>query len=937
MFVRDTLTVDGKLGVGFLVSDSAPTEMLEVKGGNAKVDSSYGYYIGSDCYLYRWGANLFRTDDSFYLTGILTAINTSSTEPNGVLIDRTYGTTINSEKAGLKIYARYNAVETGASAIMQGIRLDYISAYTTATVAPVYPMAVYSNLSGSSGTTPTLTQYYSGGTVGTGHTISTLTHYLCGGWSGAGSVTNYVGVRIENATGVTTTRGVHSSIASGTGKFNLYIDGTAPSHFAGQIQSTLATGTAPFSVSSTTLVSNLNAQYLNGLASSAYLQADGSVNAASLRIQGSDARLIFYETDQAAGLKRMDLIHQGSSFIARMYDDAGGSAYDWLTVTRSGSTANNITFLCSGAFTFNTHTVWHAGNDGDGSALDAGLWQGRTFRTACSVSGAALEFGGIYWDGTKWAHQNGSGKHGWAIRHGDGSGVSAGNGGLIQFLFSQTASTAVGSTAEPLTYITFDRLGLITAQRFISTYTTGSAPFIVSSTTRVDNLNVQYLNGQDGSYYLAWGNLTGKPTTVSGYGISDAVTTARQILTLHSVTGGGDLSANRTLSLVNDVASPGNNMLYGTNGSGTRGWYAIPSGGSGTVTSVGLSMPGIFSVSSSPVTVSGIIAVALVSQTANQVFAAPNGSAGAPSFRALVAADIPSLSYLSTSGGTVSGNVSLAGTVTVSNLGTDISSSLDRVLVRQSTTNLMLPATSAYLKGWLDVQQSDVSGLVSALSGKLATTGGSLSGALTINATGNGIRAAAAGSAATFFPVFTADPTAATQTIVSRTAAQVRADVGADNASNLTTGTVPSARVSGAYSSITGVGTLTSLTLSGALTINSTGNGIRAAAAGSAATHFPVFTSSPTAATVTITSRTAAEVRSDIGAASTTHKTTHETGGSDALTGNLDANARVGVRINTGASTYTRRRINFIAGTGIVISAVDDSGSEEVDVTISLA
>lgn len=37
------------------------------------------------------------------------------------------------------------------------------------------------------------------------------------------------------------------------------------------------------------------------------------------------------------------------------------------------------------------------------------------------------------------------------------------------------------------------------------------------------------------------------------------------------------------------------------------------------------------------------------SQTANYVYAAPNGSAGAPGFRALVAADIPALSYASVS------------------------------------------------------------------------------------------------------------------------------------------------------------------------------------------------------------------------------------------------------------------------------------------------
>lgn len=68
-------------------------------------------------------------------------------------------------------------------------------------------------------------------------------------------------------------------------------------------------------------------------------------------------------------------------------------------------------------------------------------------------------------------------------------------------------------------------------------------------------------------------------------------------------------------------------------------------GGGGTVTSVGLSMPNIFSVSGSPVTSSGILTAYLVSQTKNTVLAAPSSSNGVPSFRALVAADIPSLPY----------------------------------------------------------------------------------------------------------------------------------------------------------------------------------------------------------------------------------------------------------------------------------------------------
>ena len=36
-------------------------------------------------------------------------------------------------------------------------------------------------------------------------------------------------------------------------------------------------------------------------------------------------------------------------------------------------------------------------------------------------------------------------------------------------------------------------------------------------------------------------------------------------------------SADNNVELVNDEASPGNDKLYGTNGSGVRGWYDQPS------------------------------------------------------------------------------------------------------------------------------------------------------------------------------------------------------------------------------------------------------------------------------------------------------------------------------------------------------------------------
>jgi hypothetical protein len=64
-------------------------------------------------------------------------------------------------------------------------------------------------------------------------------------------------------------------------------------------------------------------------------------------------------------------------------------------------------------------------------------------------------------------------------------------------------------------------------------------------------------------------------------------------------------------------------------------------GGGGGVSSVGLALPSsVFAVSGSPVTTSGTLTGALQSQTANQVFASPNGSSGVPTFRAFLPGDI---------------------------------------------------------------------------------------------------------------------------------------------------------------------------------------------------------------------------------------------------------------------------------------------------------
>lgn len=108
------------------------------------------------------------------------------------------------------------------------------------------------------------------------------------------------------------------------------------------------------------------------------------------------------------------------------------------------------------------------------------------------------------------------------------------------------------------------------------------------------------------------------------------------------VTNGSNLklSANYT-SAVDSVLAL---RCDGTN------WHEVGRGalgaGSGSVTSVALTVPAEFSVAGSPVTTAGTLAVSKANQSANQVYAGPTtGAAAAPAFRALVAADIPSLGY----------------------------------------------------------------------------------------------------------------------------------------------------------------------------------------------------------------------------------------------------------------------------------------------------
>lgn len=102
-------------------------------------------------------------------------------------------------------------------------------------------------------------------------------------------------------------------------------------------------------------------------------------------------------------------------------------------------------------------------------------------------------------------------------------------------------------------------------------------------------------------------------------------------------------TANPTTSfdLILPTALPGSTQALTVSATGAMGYQSLSGGG--TVSSVALALPGDLSQSGGPITTTGTISISRSSQAANLFLASPDGAAGVPSYRAMLAADVPSL------------------------------------------------------------------------------------------------------------------------------------------------------------------------------------------------------------------------------------------------------------------------------------------------------
>jgi len=156
---------------------------------------------------------------------------------------------------------------------------------------------------------------------------------------------------------------------------------------------------------------------------------------------------------------------------------------------------------------------------------------------------------------------------------------------------------------------------------------------------------------------------------------------AAGVSSLNSLTGSLVIAAGSGIT----VTPSGSDIIIAATGSG-----------SGTVTSVALTTPGVlFTVSGSPVTSSGTLAMSLINQSANMIFAGPtSGGAASPTFRALSLVDFPAMSN-----NTIVGNISGITEAPSALTGTQVNTMLP---VFTSSLNGLAPAsgggTSSFLR-----------------------------------------------------------------------------------------------------------------------------------------------------------------------------------------------------------------------------------------------
>ncbi|MFA4817609.1 MAG: tail fiber domain-containing protein [Parcubacteria group bacterium] len=363
---------------------------------------------------------------------------------------------------------------------------------------------------------------------------------------------------------------------AGTGS-GIFARQTAPTFTASatapRFVSTVATGTAPLTIASTTAVANLNADYLDGQHGAYYSPAVGISTIATV---GTVTSGIWNGTAIASGYLGSNVMLEGEN-ISLLTNNAGyisdgntnwdnsyglitdgnsgwDNSYGYITAVTGDTLTNKTISAASNTLTgialtgaanvfgaynqsFDTNTLFvdaanhrlGIGTTSPGALLDvSGKTKTATFQM--TTGGAA----GYYLTSdasgnATWADIGSSGGP-WTLSTNDLYPDSTAYNLALGATSAGTAKLYVNGnvgigTTSPGTKLDVSGGSIRTDNQLISTVAIGIAPLAVTSTTAVMNLNADLLDGQHGSYYLAVnGAITGATKTKITYDAKGLVT-----------------------------------------------------------------------------------------------------------------------------------------------------------------------------------------------------------------------------------------------------------------------------------------------------------------------------------------------------------------------------------------------------------------------------
>ena len=426
--------------------------------------------------------------------------------------------------------------------------------------------------------------------------------------------------------------------------------------FDGTSNITIATGATAETITGTTLASNVTGSSLTSVGTLGSLAVTGAVTGASFNsITGLSSTegtaLGIAAAGVATAAARADHVHPVQTTISGNANNVTGV----VAITNGGTGATTavdaLTALGAYAatnpsgYTSNTGTVTSVGGTGTVSGL--------------TLTGSVITSGSLTLGGTL------------SVAPSDFS--------------SQTANTVLSApngTAGTPTFralVAADIPNLDAAKITSGTISASLLPSYVDDVIEVSSLSAFPVTGETGKIYVALD--TNKTYRWSGSvyvyitsGAVDSVAGKTGVVTLTSSDVGlGNVENKSSETIRGEITSSNVTTALGftpynnTNPSGytTNTGTVTSVGGSGTVS--GLTLSGTVTTSGS-LSLGGTLSVTpsdFSSQTANTILAAPNGSSGTPSFRALVASDVPTLNQ--NTSGTAAG---LSATLAITSGGT---------------------------------------------------------------------------------------------------------------------------------------------------------------------------------------------------------------------------------------------------------------------------